>query len=350
MLRMRSVRFFLRYVFLMGALAVLPAMLAAHAALANDSQKEINTHAEALLAKSRDLSNIEGPGNPAFVLNAKIHFQMGTQSAEGEAQILWTAPDHYRVAYTAPNYGYVEIARDGYRYRVRTNNEMPIFIFELQRAFAAAIHDSAYPEQKIKRAEVTQAGNEPLTCITFGSRAVIRDCLDSSGDLVTREIEPLRAVPAPNAHYEFSDFVAFGAKRFPQKVIFRGGEGHVIEIDVQRLAFVKEVAADAFRIPTGAMQEPWCAEPQTSRVWLTPVFAQNDPRDVVEASIALANAKATLYCVIAPTGRLRSATVMQASKPVKDEDLRTWMKGAAFRTQLCGKLGVEYEVEVTFIR
>ncbi len=50
--------------------------LAQRTASANDNEKELKAQAEALLAKSHDLSNIEAAGSPAFTLNATIHYQI----------------------------------------------------------------------------------------------------------------------------------------------------------------------------------------------------------------------------------------------------------------------------------
>lgn len=314
---------------------------------ANDKKAE-QADARALLAKSHDLSNIEAAGSPAFVLNAKIHYQIGTQTAEGDGQIIWTAPDHYRVAYSAPNYFYNETVRDGYRYLARTNDEMPLVIYELHTAVAKAMQAGPNPQDKINNVAVVQAGNDSLTCLTFKPPVAMRDCLDSHGDLVTAESGPPTAASALYKRYEFSDFVAFGAKRFPQKIVFRGGDGYVIGLDVQRLVLIKELSADAFTVPPDAMKEPWCAEPKTESADLPmePFSLAKDLTPMIDASRSLAAENASLYFVIGPNGHVRAVTVIHSSQPIKNKDLQSWVKNMRFPSLRCGKDGIEYQIEI----
>ena len=316
---------------------------------ANDKKAE-QAEARALLAKSHDLSNIEAVGSPAFVLNAKIHYQTGTQTAEGDGQIIWTAPDHYRVAYSAPNYFYIEIVRDGHRYLARTNDEMPLVIYDLHTTVAKAMQAGPDPKDKIKNVAVMQSGNDSLTCITFKPPVAMRDCLDSNGDTVTTESGPPTAASAPYKRYEFGDFVAFGAKRFPRKMTFRGGDGHVIEIEIQKLALAKNIPTDEFKIPMHSAVETWCAQPEFD----PPHVAR--PETTFDLRMALAQgpaapliaAGASLYCVVDRGGRVRYVTLMHSSRPIKDEVVRNWVRGARLPLLHCGDDGLEYQTEITF--
>lgn len=331
-----------KFVALACALAMCAMLVAFRSAPAND-QKELKAQAEALLAKSRDLSNIEAPGSPAFVLNAKIHYQIGTQSAEGDGQIIWTAPDHYREAFTAPNYSYTEVVRDGYRYLARTNNEMPLISYELQKTIELAMHPGLIVKNKIKTGEVTHPGEGGLTCIAFKTVLAISECLDGSGDVVTTEIDRPPDASALNDRREYRDFVAFGTKRFPNTIVFRGGDGHIIEVDVQQLALVKEVSSDAFKTQADATKEAWCAQPK-SDVLL-------DPSMNPYASLARIDPKALVYCVIDGNGHARSVTVIRSSKPIKDKDIETWMRRMRFPSLRCGSEGIEYQfvIDASFV-
>lgn len=327
--------------------AALSSLFSGHVFSANDKKAE-QAEARALLAKSRDLSNIELAGSPAFVLNAKIHYQIGTQTAEGDGQIIWTAPDHYRVAYSAPNYFYNEIVRDGYRYLARTHDEMPLVIYELHTTAAKAMQAGPNPKDKIDNVAVVQSGNDSLTCITFKPPIAMRDCLDSNGDMVTAESGPPTAASPLYKRYEFSDFVAFGAKRFPQKIVFHGGDGYAIEIDVRQLALIKELSGDAFTIPSDAMKEPWCAEPKTEGADspTEPFSLAKDLTPMIGASRSLAAENASLYFVIGPNGHVRAVTVIHSSKPIKNKDLQGWVKNMRFPSLRCGKDGIEYQIEI----
>lgn len=338
----------LRAILLVVACAVCLAPFHFRTASANDNKKnkkELKAQAEALLAKSRDLSNIEAPGSPAFALNAKIHYQAGTQTAEGDGQIIWMAPDHYREAFSAPNYFYMEIVRDGYRYLARTNDDMPLIIFELRNSFAIAMRIPSDPKLKIKDVRTTAEAEGAQTCMKDGT--FLTECLDNEGDILSLEKNFGREASAMDEHYEFSSFVQFGTKRVPQKITFQGGNDHSIDVDVQQLAFINAVPADAFNIPIHSARNTWCAEPKSDPK--SPVNV-NPPDSYLAASQALARAEASLYCIIMPSGRVRSALLFHASGTVKQKTVDDWVANARFAPLLCGSDGQEYQVKVSFAR
>lgn len=328
-------------------LACMPTMPGAFANDNKPDKKELKAQAEALLAKSRDLSDIEAPGSPPFVLNAKIHYQIGTQSADGQGQIIWLAPDHYREAYTAPNYSYTEIVRDGHRYFSRTNNEMPLMMYEVQRTMQRAMSAGLKQKEKIKRADPAPIGSEARICVTFTDELALRRCFDDDGDVAAME----RHSPGDGIlgeRYQFSDFAGFGTKRFPKGIVFRGGDGHVIEIDTQDLAPVKEVAADAFDVPADATKEPWCAGPKAADADLprAPFSPAIDLGPMLNAIQSIGAANVALYLEIAANGHVRAGSVIHSPKPIKDEYLKTWLKEMRFPPLRCGNEGIEYQTEL----
>lgn len=312
-----------------------------------DNKKELKAQAEALLAKSRDLSNIEAPGSPAFALDAEIHYQLGTQTAEGDGQIIWLAPDHYRAAYSAPNYFYAEVVRDGYRYLSRTNDEMPFLMYELRQTLKVAMTALPKAQTKVQHVEALPLNGNALTCVTFKPPSTAKLCLDSSSNLARAEYDWPNGSSMLNAQYEFSDFAEFGAKRFPRKIVFRGGDGHTIELDVTRLAFLKNVGSDVFKVPIPSTRETWCAEPKTDLTAARTVW-MNPPALLDRANDALRYAGAMIYCVVRPSGRLRSATIIYSSKPVKQKVLDDWIDNERLATLACGNDGIEYQILISF--
>jgi hypothetical protein len=316
---------------------------------ANDKKAD-KLAAEALLAKSRGLSNIEEPGSPPFVLNAKIHYQVGKQEADGQAQIIWTAPDHYREAFTAPNYSYTEIVRDGYEYLTRTNDEVPLVIYELQGSIHRAMSAGLTQKEKIKDVDTITNKDQNLTCVKFSDRTLFKRCFDSSGDVVAMERDESPSSGVLAERYEFHDFVDFGAKRFPQNIVFRGGDNHTLEMNVEQLASIKSVASDAFVVPAGAMKEAWCAEPKIGSPQFSgvPFSGAIDPGPAMDAVLALRASKASLYLEIGSNGRVRNVTVLQTAKPIKDTYLKSLVNNMRYPPRLCGNEGTEYQMEISF--
>ena len=335
-------------------LAMCAMLVAFRSAPAND-QKELKAQAEALLAKSQGLSNIEASGSPAFVLNMKIHYQIGAQSMDGQGQIIWLAPDHYREAYAAPNYSYTGIVRDGYHYLARTKNETPLAIYELQRTLQRAFGASPIKNEKIKQVETSQFGGQSLTCVTFSDKSTFKRCLTSDGDVATMEFTAPPSTGVLNERYEFSEFIGFGKKRFPQRLVFRRGNDYAIEIEVQQLAEIKEAPAGAFAAPVDAVKETWCAEPKTSSpsgsAEEMDAFSPGGDMTIVPPSLLpFVTSGATIYLVIGPNGLARAVTIIHSTLPIGPKDVQSLMKNTHFPIVRCGHNAIEYQAEMSFGR
>lgn len=323
-------------------IAVFSATLLFRAASANDSEKELKAQAEALLAKSHDLSNIEAPGSPAFTLMATIHYQIGTQTADGDGQVVWLAPGHYQETFSAPGYAYKEIAQDGKLYLSRTDNQMPLLMYELNRIILTAMDSGKALDGKVKEAKTaSSAAGQAITCAKMKPRGLsLTACLDNDGDIATIESNWPSGVSALDAVYEFSGFVGFGTKRFPQKLVFRGGDGHTIEIAIGSISSATDTSQE-FRPPVGSVVEDWCAEPKIEAdashaatlpwVPLTP----------------LSGIRASLYVVVGPGGRARSVTLIHTTQTISDKDIQTWIGTARFPVHSCGDAGLEYQMELS---
>lgn len=330
--------------------AVFSSLLSLCTLSANDKKAE-QAEARALLAKSRDLSNIELAGSPAFVLTANIHFQEHGHSADGDLRILWTAPDHYRQTYSVLNYAYTAIAKDGKVYLTRTNEDVPLLIYEAQKTVRIAMHSDFDSKQKLTNVQTVQFAGHTLTCVSARLSSISHtDCLDADNDVVTAERDWPAAASALDQRYEFSDFIAFGARRFPRKLTFRGGDGHIIEIEIQKFALAKDISADEFAVPIPSAVETWCAQPQFD----APRMSR--PETTLDLRMALAQGPATplivtgasVYCVVERGGRIRFVTLMHSLKPIKDEFVQNWARGTRFPLLHCGDDSVEYQTEITF--
>ena len=337
---MRLVASLPRRAFAFAFLAILCATLADPALLFANDDKSLTQQAELLLAKSRDLSNIETTGSLPFLLNASIEYHSATQSVNGTGQIVWLAPGHYRQSYAAPHYLDMEIAQDGKLYLDRTDNAMPLLIYELRNTLSQAMTPSPYQDTDIKKVEVTPFENGTLTCISF--KEGFRECLDNNADVITKDLQLPHDESMLNASYDFEDFTAVGAKRFPQRLIFHGGDGHTIDITVHNITLMNGSRTTQFDIPLHSVMEPWCAEPkiEAAQTALPFVSMERFGRPIVRID-------ASLYVVVAPGGRARGVTVMYSSRPISNDVLQSWMSTTRLPVHSCGDNGLEYQMEMT---
>jgi hypothetical protein len=343
---MRGVDFSRRAGLVVCAAAISVALFCGAAAFAKNNDKELKAQAEALLAKSRDLSNIELAGSSPFVLTAQLRFVVDGKAGSGQGEIIWLGPGHYRETYSAPGYNYIEIAKDGERYLSRTNHDTPLVMYELKTLLETAMNPHPLTGHKIKSATTMQdASGQMLTCPEMKiNDATVSACLDAEGDVTMLKTEPPKALSVMGTSYEFTSFAAFGLRRFPLNMKFEGGDGHEIVVAVQRVAPIEDVSAQHFDVPIGSMEEPWCAEPKTDTEPGTPVDELfSSPSNL---GLRVLNDFA-MYVEVAPGGRPRYVELIRSSKPISQKDLQNWASAMRFPVMRCGDDGIEYETEMS---
>jgi hypothetical protein len=221
---------------------------------------------------------------------------------------------------------------------------MPLLMCELNRTILTAMDPGKALDAKIKGIKMlSSAEGQALTCAKMKPKGLsLTACLDDDGDIATIESNWPSAVSALDAAYEFSGFVGFGAKRFPQRLVFRGGDGHTIEVAIRRISSATDTSQE-FKPPVGSVMEDWCAEPKIEAdashaatlpwVPLTP----------------LSGIQASFYVVVGPGGRARGVTLIHATQTIKYKykDIQTWMDTARFPVHSCGDAGLEYQTELS---
>lgn len=325
-------------------IAALSVTAVCRCALATGNQKELKAQAEALLAKSHDLSNIEASGSSPFMLTAQLRFVIDGKTGAGQGEIIWLGPGHYRETYSAPGYNYVEVAKDGQRYLSRTQNDVPLLIYELKTLLAMALHPQLNTK-KLKSATTMQdASGKTLTCAEMKLAVeTLTACLNDDGGVATMN----RTFPAEqmslNASYEFSDFASFDLRRFPLNMKFQGGDGHEVAVAVQTITPIVDVSAQHFDAPAGSMEEPWCAELKT--IDRGPPVQSNLS---AWSSLGIRTPRTTVvYLEIAPGGRPRGVTLIHSTAAIRQDDLERAIFGMRFPIVGCGGDGIEYEMEMS---
>lgn len=318
--------------------------LAFAGATSANNNKQLKAQAEALLAKSHNLSNLESPGSPPFVLAASVRYTVGGKSGPGQAEIDWLAPDHFRQTLLGPGYSYVHVVQDGKQYLLRTNDHVPLLIYDLIRTLTAAMNAPPVAPGKIRRVTTSQsASNATLTCAeTKPTHNSLTACLDDDGDVVSVDSVSPADQSALDLSYQFANFAAFGLHRFPLNIKFQGGDGNKIEVAVLRIAPIENASALHFDAPVGAAQQTWCAEPKYSES--SPLdFSSVMPPPQLGLRI---RGMTVIYVEVGAGGRPRGATLVHSSEPIKQRDLEDWVFGMRFPVLRCGDDALEYEMEI----
>lgn len=346
---MRSSKFAAKSSARLCIIAALCLAFATTALAGND--KALKAQADALLAKSRGLSNLESPGSPPFVLTATVQYVIGSKLGTGSAEIDWLAPGHYRETLAGPGYSYVDIAKDGKRYLSRTNNQLPLVMYDLIRTLSTAMQVPQMFSSRFKKVSTAEShDNRTLVCPEAKLNDVsLMACLDDTGDLASFTMQHPADRAWLNTSYEFSDFAAFGLRRFPLIMKFVGGDGDQVGVVVRRIVPIENAPSQDFNVPIGSAEEAWCAEPKRSPLSSADRLSLGTP-DVIALYAAspgnLTPTTVVLYIEVGAGGRPRSMTLIHSSEPIREDDLEKWIGGMQFPSVRCGDDAIEYQTEL----
>jgi hypothetical protein len=232
----------------LGALLLVAAALPARA----DST---DPAAEALLAKALAAIDIESSSSPAFRLHARLQLYNGeNEHEEGQLLRIWTPEGLWHYEVMLPGYQSLAVSNGKQVWTASNFPYIPFPIFQIGEATSLprllrSAHDLELGEPR----EMPGSGEKCVRGIgrLKGSRPV-EFCVNSfSGDL-DRVI-----VGRWNVTYEYSEYAAFGAKRYPRLLrVVRSDGSPLAEIRIDQMVPEERVDLRAFLPVKGAKQWP----------------------------------------------------------------------------------------------
>ena len=125
--------------------------------------------------KAIEASYLDAPGASPFHLVAKIHYTVGEQVLDGSYEILWAAPDRYRLELRLGSVGETDVILGNKKYVARTTPTMTLAFWSVSALFdniagLAPATPSAFRVAKVvfvndqarRRIRVTEGGSVAL--------------------------------------------------------------------------------------------------------------------------------------------------------------------------------------------
>jgi|ERR1700675_2138908 len=299
--------------------------------------------ASALLKKAIDTTNLKAPGGPPFHLIAKIHYALDDKTADGKYEILYAAPDRYRVQLQLDGVGETDVALGDKLYVAR---ETPTLTYPFW-SIREFLWEPGWPflgaDPKATRVYTSKAGTEVRPCLQAeGEEAVSKQvCFDAATHAVVSihvAGNPLMADPE-TVRFEnnLDDFIDLGPIRYPRHLLKRFFS-ETIEATVERLDSVDKFSDDAFSVPPNAHVRDWCASPVLENEAKFPA-----PRHPTDPWLRTKDFIA-FYLLVRKDGYVKNILMLHSSGNARtDRVFATVTKNGRYVTDLCGGKAIEYE-------
>ncbi len=328
------------------------------AASAHKNKKLSSAEIQALLHRAKQLTDIEAPGSPPFVMIARAHLEFAGKSTDGMYGISWAAPDRFREAFSFPDYKETDVVVGHKCYRERTSSARPLLVTQLESLLTLPLRWKTDPAAKIGKIDTLRNRGQENTCIDLSKfPETDRVCIATTdNDLVSFDggvVDPmLESGIESNGRFEFGNYATVGTKRFPRKLTFRRNDGMFIEADIQQITLVRSFVATEFQPPVGADETGWCAEPKTSgeiSFWpVNPVMIWVNRGKAV----SLPNGFFAAYLAIDPRGNVKRSQVLYSVGKHADAILLGWLRDGHYPIKRCGskRIGWDFIYQAHFVQ
>jgi hypothetical protein len=222
--------------------------------------------ATALLKKAIDGTDLRTPDAPPFHLVAKIRYTLDDKTTDGTFEILYAAPDRYRVELRLGSIGETDVVTDGKAYTVRTTPTLMYPTYSIASFLWRPGSLYLRSASKASRVYNSTVGTEARTCVDVESeKAIFRQiCFDPVSNAVVSihvTAQPPKGTPKGVAfENDLSDFVNFGPFRYPHHIL-KKFVNETIEATVETSTPVEAFADSVFTPPDKAEVRDWCASP-----------------------------------------------------------------------------------------
>ena len=303
--------------------------------------EETKQDSRLVLSKAADLVDLQSRGSPPFLMLAKVILSEGKKSVEGTYAIAWATPEQFRRVFRFPNFTSIEVATEGVMYRQRSMEALPLLVWEASELLTPAASYKLDSKWKIRELRRENAGALKLTCVIAQANvSETKLCANeetgepSSIDRGTTA----RGLESMREHIEFADYQPFEGKTFPRKLVFRGWNSHIAEIQIQKLLHPQSFAADEFTPPKGASRTQYCESPETS--------GEVRPSARGTVPIGFKNIETAMYFQVSPQGGVQYAQVVYSSDPLENDEILHWFIGTHFPIKTCAGTPVGYETVI----
>lgn len=306
--------------------------------------------------KAEEASRLEGPGATPFHLVAKIHYALGDQNLDGTYEMLWAAPDRYRLEIRLGSIGETQVVLSDKKYVQRTTPTISLAAWSVESLFDSNIIPAPLGAFTFQVGKVFFPKNAARSqiCIAEGGHASIprQYCFDAvTTEVVSQQtLATANQTVSPQSAYsvELSDYKTVGEKRFPQNILRHNGPEQ-INATVEKWESVQAFGDSVFSPPPAAAAWDWCIAPEIrepkSKPPLGPLIA---PESISLVNDTVKIRYLVLYKIVAADGHTKQVTRIFGAT---DGPAQTFIDGQLrfpSPVRLCNGKAIEYETVFEF--
>jgi hypothetical protein len=331
-------------VLLLFALAVVLSSLPVFAQSLPDKKE-----ASEWVKKALEASDLHSPDAPPYHLVAKIHYAIGKKTLAGTYEILWAAPDKYRLELRTDEIDETDLVLGDKKYVARNTPTMTLPMASITSTlfFSTLLPGFQSPYSVRKLSWAGDAANRQI-CAIVGESIVLDHelCFDAKTTQVTaahtHSKRPTSVASVANwaISMDVTDYVSLGKLRYPQRLERRSGPESV-DATVEYWEAVQKFSDDAFvPLPNSTVWD-WCSSPKIEipksfRPIAPPVSV--DPIDGTPSFPYVG-----LYKVVRADGTVKEATLLVGSPQGSVKEFLDKQLHGRSAIHVCGTKPVEYE-------
>jgi hypothetical protein len=304
--------------------------------------------------KAQEASDLRSPDAPPYHLVAKIRYAIGDKSLEGTYEILWAAPDKYRLELRMGDMDETDLMLGDKKYVARNTPTMTLPMFSVTSIlfFSTPLPGIQSPDSVRKLSWAGDAANRQICAVVGESIAFDHKlCFDAKTTQVTaahthyKPTTSVVSVANGAISMDLTDYVSLGNMRYPQRLERRSGPESV-DATVEKWETVQKFSDDVFvPLPNSTVWD-WCS---TQKIEIPKSIRPNVPPISVDPiSGTLSFPYVGIYKVVRADGTVKEATLLFGSPQGPAKEFLDMQRHGQSAIHICGTKPVEYETVVVW--
>ncbi|HEV2352075.1 MAG TPA: energy transducer TonB [Terriglobia bacterium] len=314
-----------------------------------EAKDDLKKHAEDLLSKAAETSNIRAKGSPPFQLTAKLRIQQKDGTfVEAKYLLIWESKFKWREEISFPDFNETVASSDDNYWSLPADEYRPFVLSRLIECLDLGIMWRINPKPKVTKAkEIEQNGVKLICAKTNEGNSSSQYCVDSNAG--TLASEPAFSGFCPNMVNEYGDYAAWGNRQFPHSIrVLRDGR-LMAEWLVDKLAPEPVPNPSLFAPPAGVKvrHNSNCLGSKIEKAKLilhpTPVYPES-------AKFRGISGQVQLYAIIGQDGIPHALGVIKSAGPELDAAALDVVRKWRYQPTMCSGNPVEVEtmIDVNF--
>jgi len=292
--------------------------------------------------RAQEASDLRSPDAPPYHLVAKIRYTINDKTMDGTYEILWAAPDRYRVEFRMGDIGETDLVLGDKKYVLRTTPTMTLPMWSVSSIlFFSTPLPSAQSSQSVHKLSWAGDMANRQICAAVGESVTLDNklCFDAK----TTEVTATHTQPITNGSYrtvidaftlDLTDYASLGKMRYPQHLERRSGPESIVAT-VEKWEAVQKFDESVFVPLPNSTAWDWCSTP---KIEMPP---SNRPYVLIPFIPYFG-----LYKVVRPDGTVKEATLLFGSAKGPAKEMLDMERHNRSAVHICGGKPVEYETMV----